>query len=71
MLHRNEMTCTGTVSRGRVPVQSPWDRLHAYFPESQWPALARELEKGQREERFHRPESLRFTLGARKERWRL
>jgi hypothetical protein len=49
--------------------ENTWERLHAHFPESQWPELGRELERGQREERFHRPSNLTFQLGARKGRW--
>ena len=57
---------TSGVERAIRQGENTWERLHAYFPESQWSALGRELEKGQREERFHRPSSLRFQLGPAK-----
>jgi hypothetical protein len=51
--------------------EDTWARIHAWFPESAWPALGRELDRLQREERIHRGESLRFSIGARKHPWRI
>jgi hypothetical protein len=49
--------------------EDTWERLHAFFPESQLGDLGRVLDRLQRSERAHRDERLRFRVGARRARW--
>jgi hypothetical protein len=43
-----------------------WERLHAFFPETEWKSLARELEALQRAEQIWRCGRLDFHIGARR-----
>jgi hypothetical protein len=51
--------------------ENTWERLHAYFPETEWRPLAQELEKLQREGALHRGSDLVFRAGARKHPWKM
>jgi hypothetical protein len=51
--------------------ENTWERLHDYFPESQWKGMAQSLERLQRGEALHRDAQLTFRLGGRKHPWRI
>lgn len=44
--------------------ENTWNRLHAWFPESQWKALTAELDRLQRAEQIYRDSHLDFRLGS-------
>jgi hypothetical protein len=51
--------------------ENTWERLHAYFPESQWQAMAAEAERLQRGGELHRDAHSVFRAGERKHPWKL
>jgi hypothetical protein len=51
--------------------ENTWERLHAYFPESQWRTMAEEAERLQRGGELHRDAHSVFRAGERKHPWKL
>ena len=57
-----EATCLDAIRRG----ENTWERLHAWFPESEWSRLLPVTSALQRAELCHRDEWLTFRVGARR-----
>ncbi len=59
-----------TPRRRRARPPMTWQRLHAFFPEGEWKAMAAALERLQRAQLLHRDVRLTFRTGPRKGSWR-